>query len=81
LDIFVFGRRAGAGAAKYSKKAKTENPNLEHVIRWQKEIEKAGIAKSRPISPRLLPDYARQPYDYLADYAKDMIAPGQVKVA
>ncbi|MBM3173846.1 MAG: FAD-binding protein, partial [Chloroflexi bacterium] len=81
LDIFVFGRRAGRAAAHYAKKAKIGNPTLEHVRRWQKEIAKAGIAKSRPISPRLLPDYARQPYDYLADYAKEMLAPGQVKVA
>jgi succinate dehydrogenase / fumarate reductase flavoprotein subunit len=81
LDIFVFGRRAGRVAASYVKKAKTGKPSLEHVRKWQKEIEKAGIAKTRPISPRLLPDYARQPYDYLADYAKEMLAPGQVKVA
>jgi len=81
LDIFVFGRRAGRAAASYVKKAKIGTPTLEHVRRWQKEVEKAGIAKSRPISPRLLPDYARQPYDYLATYAKEMLAPGQVKVA
>jgi len=81
LDIFVFGRRSGSAAAKYAKKVKTGEPTLEHVRRWQKEIEKAGIAKSRPVSPRLLPDYTRQPYDYLTDYAKEMIAPGQVKVA
>jgi succinate dehydrogenase / fumarate reductase flavoprotein subunit len=81
LDIFVFGRRAGTAAANYVKTAKVGKLTLEHVRRWQKELAKAGIAKSRPISPRLLPDYARQPYDYLAEYAKEMLEPGQIKVA
>ena len=81
LDIFVFGRRAGTAASNYVKTAKVGKLTLEHVRRWQKELGTAGIAKSRPISPRLLPDYARQPYDYLAEYAKEMIEPGQIKVA
>jgi succinate dehydrogenase / fumarate reductase flavoprotein subunit len=81
LDIFVFGRRAGKAAALYTKKATLGSPKLDHVRNWQKELEQAGIAKSRPISPKLLPDYARQPYDYLADYSKEMLTTGQMKVA
>jgi succinate dehydrogenase/fumarate reductase flavoprotein subunit len=61
LDIFVFGRRAGRAAAQYAKTVKRGGPTLEHVRRWQKELVAAGIAEKRPVSPRLLPDYARRP--------------------
>jgi succinate dehydrogenase/fumarate reductase flavoprotein subunit len=59
LDIFVFGRRAGKSAAQWSKQARLGKLSLEHVNRWEKELKNAGIAESRPISPLLLPDYAR----------------------
>ena len=58
LDLFVFGRRAGRSAAKWAKKAKPGKLSLEHVRRWQREIKRAGL-ESRPVSPMLLPNYAR----------------------
>ena len=81
LDIFVFGRRAGVTAAQYIEGAKPGKLTLEHVRQWQRELEQASLAKMRPISPLLLPNYARQPYDYLADYVTEKLQPGQIKVA
>jgi len=60
LELFVFGRRAGRAAAQYAKTVKRGSPTLEHVRRWQNELIKAGLAKQRPVSPRLLPDYVRR---------------------
>ncbi|MFC2048075.1 FAD-binding protein [Chloroflexota bacterium] len=80
LDLFVFGRRAGKTAAQYAKEVKLGTPTLEHVHRWQQELEKAGLAKVRPISPLLLPDYARHMPDYLPDYTKQAIPVGQMKI-
>ena len=80
LDLFVFGRRAGRAAAQYSKELKPGTPTLEHVRRWQQALEQAGLAQVRPISPLLLPDYARHMPDYLSDYAKQAISAGQVKI-
>jgi succinate dehydrogenase / fumarate reductase flavoprotein subunit/L-aspartate oxidase len=56
-DIITFGRRAGTGAADYIKagvdlKALT----LDHVIRFEKELEEAGV-KNPMTAPMLLPDY------------------------
>jgi len=65
LDIFVFGRRAGRAAARYAKEVKPGPLTLEHVRRWQRKLKRAGLAQSRPISPLLLPDYARSMPDYL----------------
>jgi succinate dehydrogenase/fumarate reductase flavoprotein subunit len=59
LDIFVFGRRAGRAAAEWAKQVKQGKLSLEHIKNWQNEIEEAGIADSRPVSPMLLPDYTR----------------------
>jgi succinate dehydrogenase/fumarate reductase flavoprotein subunit len=59
LDIFVFGRRAGKAAADWAKQANLGKLSLDHVNRWEKELKEAGIADSRPVSPLLLPDYAR----------------------
>ena len=58
LDLFVFGRRAGRSAAEWAKEAKPGKLSLEHVRRWQREIKRAGL-ESRPVSPMLLPNYAR----------------------
>jgi len=80
LDIFVFGRRAGRAAAQYAKKVKSGTLTLDHVRRWQAELKQAGLAELRPISPLLLPNYARQPYDYLPDYTKQILTVGQIKV-
>jgi succinate dehydrogenase / fumarate reductase flavoprotein subunit len=59
LELFVFGRRAGKAAALYAKEVKRGNPTLEHVRRWQKDIERAGLADKRPLSPKILPNYTR----------------------
>ncbi len=81
MDIFVFGRRAGKAAARYVKNASLGALTLDHVHPWQKELEKLGLAKSRPISPLLLPNYARQPDDYLPDYTRQTLIAGQIKPA
>jgi succinate dehydrogenase / fumarate reductase flavoprotein subunit len=81
LDIFVFGRRAGRAAAKHAKQVEPGSLTLDHVRRWQAELKRLGLAKLRPISPLLLPNYARQPYDYLPDYTRQILATGQIKVA
>jgi succinate dehydrogenase/fumarate reductase flavoprotein subunit len=81
LDIFVFGRRAGKAAAQYAREVKLGTLTLDHVRKWQAELKEAGIAKSRPATPLLLPDYARKPDDYLADYARKTLSSGQIRVA
>ena len=81
LDLFVFGRRAGRAAAQYAKEVKLGSLTLEHVRRWQRELERIGIADLRPISPLLLPDYARRMPDYLPEYSRQALATGQVKLA
>jgi len=81
LDLFVFGRRAGRAAAHHAKGVKPGNLTLDSVRRWQRELKQAGLAKVRPISPLLLPDYARHMPDYLPDYTKQAISVGQVKIA
>jgi succinate dehydrogenase/fumarate reductase flavoprotein subunit len=64
LDVFVFGRRAGRAAAEYARQVKRGSPTLDHVRRWQKELNRAGISRQRPVSPRLLPDYVRHTRGY-----------------
>lgn len=57
LDVCVFGRIAGISAAIYAKeKAKDGRLTLDHVRRYNKELEEAGIVTKR-VSPMLLPDY------------------------
>ncbi|MDD4877014.1 MAG: FAD-binding protein [Dehalococcoidales bacterium] len=80
LDLFVFGRRSGKAASQYAKEVKIGSLTLDHVRKWQKELDQAGLTKIRPISPLLLPDYARQPYDYMSDYLKQTISTGQLKI-
>lgn len=58
LDLFVFGRRAGKSAAKWAKEVKLGKLTLDHVRKWQRAIKEAGL-ESRPVSPMLLPNYAR----------------------
>ena len=81
LDLFVFGRRAGKSAAQHAKEVRLGKLTLDHVRQWQRELKKAGLTQVRPISPKILPDYARQPHDYLADYVTERLQPGQIKVA
>ncbi|MEO0156279.1 MAG: FAD-binding protein [candidate division WOR-3 bacterium] len=57
LDCLVFGRRAGMSTAEYLKK----NPSfgkltLEHLKRYKKMMEDAGIRTARK-APILFPDY------------------------
>jgi len=56
LDYNVFGRRAGIYAAKYAKEHKAGKLSLEHVRKYEEELNKAGI-KTETISPVLLPLY------------------------
>ncbi len=64
LDLFVFGRRAGRAAGQYSRELKRGSPTLEHVRRWQQELQRAGIARQRPVSPKLLPNYVRRTHTH-----------------
>ncbi len=67
LDIYVFGRRAGREAAQYARKVKPGKLTLDHVRQHQKELQRLGVAGGTRFSPLVLPNYARQPRDYLAD--------------
>jgi succinate dehydrogenase/fumarate reductase flavoprotein subunit len=58
LDVCVFGRIAGVEAARYVKeKAKEGRLTLDHVRRYHRELDEAGIAIDR-VAPMLLPDYS-----------------------
>jgi succinate dehydrogenase/fumarate reductase flavoprotein subunit len=58
LDVCVFGRIGGVNAALYAKeKAKDGRLTLDHVRRYNKELEEAGIITDR-VAPMLLPDYS-----------------------
>jgi succinate dehydrogenase / fumarate reductase flavoprotein subunit/L-aspartate oxidase len=58
LDVCVFGRIAGVSASSYVKeKAKDGKLTLDHVWRYHKELEQAGIVTDR-VAPMLLPDYS-----------------------
>ncbi len=60
LDVIVFGRDAGKNAAAKAKEtAVPEKLTLEHIEKFSKELENAGIA-SETASPMLLPKYARK---------------------
>ena len=57
LDIIVYGRIAGETAAKFVKDgAKEGKLTLEHVEKYNKEVDDAGAADER-VAPMLLPDY------------------------
>ena len=61
LDVCVFGRIAGISAASYvGEKFKDGVLTLDHVRRYHKELEEAGIVTDR-VAPMLLPDYSN-PY-------------------
>lgn len=59
LDIIVFGRTAGKNAAKKCKRVKLSKLTLDHVDRFAKEMEEAGIKTDR-VSPKLLPKYTHR---------------------
>lgn len=56
LDYNVFGRRAGIYAARYAKGNKAGKLSLEHVGKFEDQLNNAGI-KIDMISPVLLPIY------------------------
>jgi succinate dehydrogenase/fumarate reductase flavoprotein subunit len=58
LDVCVFGRRAGVSAAEYIQSVQTSPPTLEHLEKWNKELDEAGIDGAVK-SPILLPHYSR----------------------
>lgn len=58
LDVCVFGKIAGVTASLYAKEnAKEGKLTLDHVRRYHKELEKAGVVTDR-VAPMLLPDYS-----------------------
>jgi succinate dehydrogenase / fumarate reductase flavoprotein subunit len=59
LDILVFGRRAGAEAAKKSKTVTNGKLTVEHVRKYHRELQEAGVERVR-FSPIVLPDYRRE---------------------
>ena len=59
LDIIVFGRSAGKNAAEAAKSVKPGKLTLDHVERFEREIDGAGI-KTDAVSPKLLPNYTKQ---------------------
>ena len=59
LDVIVFGRNAGKSASEKSKGVKVGKLTLDHVDRFEKELNDAGI-ESDTVSPKLLPDYTRK---------------------
>lgn len=56
LDYNVFGRRAGIYAAKYIKKVKIGKLTIDHLKKYNKMLEQAGI-KTEKTAPILLPEY------------------------
>lgn len=56
LDIYVFGRRAGKAAAEHVKKASIGKLTLNHLQRYDRWLEEAGIVTDRK-SPIILPEY------------------------
>lgn len=59
LDICVFGRRAGAAAAEWAKRAQPGEPTLAHLKSWAEALKAAGLDGGVP-APVLLPDYTRK---------------------
>ena len=57
LDIIVFGRNAGRNAGNKSKDVTVGDLTLEHVDKFAKEMEDAGV-KSDIVSPKRLPTYS-----------------------
>jgi succinate dehydrogenase/fumarate reductase flavoprotein subunit len=59
LDIMVFGRISGENAGQYAlNKAKDGTLSLEHVVKYNKEVEQAKVGDR--VAPMLLPDYTLQ---------------------
>lgn len=59
LDILVFGRRVGKETTQKVKETQIGKMTLAHVNEWQEQQRKAGLEETRPVSPKILPDYTR----------------------
>ncbi|MBI1865896.1 MAG: FAD-binding protein, partial [Nitrospirae bacterium] len=59
LDVVVFGRRAGAAAARRSRETEHGRLTLDHVVRHRAALKEAGIEEPI-VGPILVPTYARQ---------------------
>ena len=59
LDVIVFGRNAGQHASEKAKSVTVGALTLDHVDKFEKELESAGIDTDVK-SPKILPDYARK---------------------
>ena len=59
LDVIVFGRNAGQHASAKAKDVNVGKLTLDHIAKFDKEREEAGIVTDA-VSPKLLPDYRRQ---------------------
>lgn len=59
LDVMVYGRIAGVSAAEYAKKkAKPGKLSLNHVRKYNKAVEAAGVVEDERVAPMVLPDYS-----------------------
>ena len=57
LDIIVYGRISGRSAAEYAKTAAKEGAlSLDHVVKYNAELEAAGAGDGR-VAPMIIPDY------------------------
>ena len=56
LDVIVFGRAAGKSTAARYRDITVGKLTLDHVAKFAKEMEEAGI-QSEIVSPKLLPSY------------------------
>lgn len=59
MELQVFGRRAGIYAAERAKKAKVGKLTLDHVVKYERMLEEAGIRTDRR-SPIVLPNYKEE---------------------
>lgn len=57
-DVVTFGRRAGIAAGEYvSGGVEIKKPTLDHITKFEKELEDAGV-ENPAVAPMLLPDYS-----------------------
>jgi succinate dehydrogenase / fumarate reductase flavoprotein subunit len=58
LEVTVYGCRAGRAAGQRSKDVTLGKLTLDHVARWEEQLDEAGI-ETDVESPLMLPDYTR----------------------